>query len=101
MFKGTTKPDLPDGFVDRSYGNDVCSHFEKEWKEYTIDVWINYDDIKLREYPHQYMVSIRKKEESEIEDGVEFSLNDFSAEGLRIASVRIKKEVWKLMKKYA
>lgn len=100
MFKGTTKPDLPSGFVDCSYGNDVCSHWEKEWNGYVLEIWIDYDAPEKRESIHQYTVCIRKPEESEFEDFAEFSLNDFTEEGLREASRRIKKELWKLMKKY-
>lgn len=100
MFKGTTKPDLPTGFVDCSYGNDVCPHWEKEWNGYVLEVWIEKDKPEEREAVHQYLVCIRKPTESEFEDGVEFSTDDVSEEGLREASLRIKRELYKLMKKY-
>ena len=99
-FKGTTIPDLPTGFVDCSWQNDICSHFEKEWNGYVLEVWIDYDASERRESIHQYTVVIRKPGESEFEDFSEFTLNDFTEEGLKAASVRIKKEMYKLMKKY-
>ena len=100
MHKGVTKPVLPEGFVDRSYGNDVCPHWEKEWNGFILEVWIERDKPEEREAVHQYLVCIRKPTESEFEEGVEFSINDVSEEGLRIAALRIKRELWKLMKKY-
>lgn len=43
-FAGTTVPKLPPGFVDRSWRNDICSHWEKDWNGYTIEIWIDYSD---------------------------------------------------------
>lgn len=100
MFKGTTKPDLPFGFVDCSYINGVCSHWEKEWNGYILEIWIEYDDPARRESAHQYLIAISKPGESEFEDFSEFTMNDFTEEGLRAASLKIKRELWKLMKKY-
>ena len=100
-FTGTTIPKLPPGFTDASWSNDACSHYEKEWNGYIIEVWIERDDIDKRECIHQYMVNIRLPEWSEHLEYVEFSINDLSEEGLRKASVRIFKEVFRLMKKYS
>lgn len=99
-FPGTTIPKLPEGFVDASWGNDACSHFEKEWNGYIIQVWIETDDVDKRECIHQYMVDIRLPEWSESIEYIEFSINDLSAEGLNKASRKIWKEVYRLMKKY-
>lgn len=99
-FKGTTIPDLPTGFVDQSDKNDVCTHFEKEWNGFILEIWIAQDDPKMREVPTQYTVSVRKPGETEMEDFTDISVEDFSEEGLRVASARIKKELYKLMKKY-
>ena len=99
-FKGTTIPALPSGFTDCSWSNDACSHFEKEWNGMILEVWIEKDKPEERECVEQYLVCIRKPEESEFEDWVEFSINDVGEEGLRIAAHRIKKELYKLMKKF-
>lgn len=100
MFKGTTKPELPSGFVDCTYGNDVCSHWEKAWNGFIIEIWIEYDDPARRESVHQYTVIIRKPGESEFEEFREFTMNDFTEEGLRAVSLKIKREIYNLMKKY-
>lgn len=100
IFPGTTIPKLPIGFINCSYHNDVCTHYEKEWGKYIIEIWIAQDDLDDRECIHQYMVNIRKPEESESIEFVEFSEEDFSTEGLRKVSKRLKLEVYKLMKKY-
>ena len=42
-------PALPNGFVDASYCNDVCPHFDNEAMR--ISVWIDYPDKAQREYP--------------------------------------------------
>jgi hypothetical protein len=99
-FNKTTIPKLPAGFVDCSYHNDVCSHFEKEWNGFILEVWIERDREEDREAVQQYLVCIRKPEESEFEAGVEFSINDISEEGLMKASIRIRRELYKLMKQY-
>lgn len=99
-FAGTTVPKLPEGFVDCSYKNDVCSHFEKEWNRYIIEIWIEHDDPAMRESIHQYAVILRDEEECEHEEIVEFTVNDFSAETLQQVSRRLRNEVYKLMKKY-
>jgi hypothetical protein len=99
-FKGTTIPKLPPGFVDCSYGNDVCSHFEREWCGYIIEIWIEYDDKARRESLFQYAVVIRKPEECEFEEMVEFNGEDFTEAGLRAIGLKIHREVFKLMRKY-
>ena len=99
-FPGTTIPKLPEGFIDCSYGNDICTHYEKEWCGNIIEIWIAQDNPDRRECEHQYMVMIREPEESEAIEFIEFSKEDFSAEGLNEVSRRLKREVYKLMKKY-
>lgn len=42
-------PRLPAGFVDQSYRNDVCPHFDNDAAR--IAVWIDHPDRALREYP--------------------------------------------------
>ena len=100
MFKGTTVPKLPAGFVDLSYINNVCSHWEKQWNEYIIEIWIAHDDIDRREALFQYSICIRKENECEFEELIEFNVEDFTEEGMKEASRKIYKAVWKLMKKY-
>ena len=58
IFEGTTIPKLPEGFVDCSWHNDICSHFEKKFNDYIIKIWIAQDDPEKRELIHQYMVCI-------------------------------------------
>lgn len=99
-FHKTTVPKLPEGFKDATYQNDICIHYEKLWNSYIVEVWIAEDNPERRENIHQYMVSIREPFESEHIEYIEFSIEDFSQEGLRIASRRIHNEVYKLMKKY-
>ena len=99
-FAGTTIPKLPPGFKDASWGNDTCSHYEKEWNGYIIQIWIERDNPAMREAVHQYMIDIREPEWSEPLEYVEFTKDDFSAEAMREVSRRIWKEVYKLMKKY-
>lgn len=100
-FCGTTIPKLPEGFVDASWNNDVCSHYEKEWNGFIIEIWIERDNPERREAIHQYMIAIRKEEESEHIEYIEFTENDFTAEGLYKVSRRIWKEVYRLMLKYS
>jgi hypothetical protein len=95
LFKGTTIPKLPEGFIDYSYRNDVCAHYEKEWCKYIIEVWINYDNPERRETPEQYMVGIKEIFESEFIEHVEFDEPDID-----LAARRIYIETFKLMKKY-
>ena len=96
IFPGTTIPNLPAGFVDRSWGNDVCSHYEKEWNGFIIEVWINYDDPDRREVPEQYMIGIKFPEESEFIEYTSFDLSPIEK-----AERKIHNEVYKLMKKYS
>ena len=99
-FPGTTIPRLPSGFFDRTYGNDVCSHFEKEWNGHIISVWIERDDPEYRDDREQYGITIKQKEETKILSCMEFSTDNFSSEALEKVSYRIRKEVYNLMKKY-
>jgi len=99
-FNRVTVPKLPYGFVDRSYHNDVSPHYEKEWGEYRIDIWINYDDPEEREVPEQYSVCIAKGHESEYEEEVMFSIEDFSEAAMKEVAKRIFTEVFRLMRKY-
>lgn len=99
-FKGTTIPKLPVGFTDESWHNDVCSHFEKRWNRFIIEIWIAQDNPAERECAHQYLIAIKEPEECEFEEFVEFSKEDFSEDGLAEVSRRIWKEVYRLMKKY-
>lgn len=100
IFPGTTIPKLPVGFINCSYSNDVCSHFEKKFNDYIIEIWIAQDDPEKREAVHQYMVCIKNDDECEALEFVEFSKEDFSAEGLQDVSKRLWLEVYRLMKKY-
>jgi len=99
-FNFTTIPTLPTGFVDCSWRNDVCSHFEKEWNGFIIEIWIEYDNPIRRENVHQYSVVIRKPGESEHEDMEEFTADDFSEEAMRQVALRLHRAVFKLMRKY-
>lgn len=100
-FAGTTVPKLPSGFFDRSYNNDVCSHFEKDWGGYVIEIWIERDDPEKREVDMQYCIGIKKSEANIFEEFIEFVENDFSAEGLEKVSRKLWKEIYRLMKKYS
>jgi hypothetical protein len=96
----TTIPRMPIGFIDRSYGNDVCAHFEKEYGKYTIEIWIENDNPDTRECLKQYLIGIRKEDECEFEEFVEFDKNDFSENALNEVSRQFQNEVFRLMKKY-
>jgi len=96
----TTIPKLPAGFKDCSWHNDICPHYEKEWNDYIIDIWINFDDKELREIEYQYTIGIREKEECEYLESIDFSIEDFTEKALNEVSIRMKYYVYKLMKKY-
>lgn len=100
IFPGTTIPVLPEGFKNCSYRNDICTHFEREWGRYVIEIWIAQDDPDDRECDFQYLVGIKEQEESEFIEFVEFNRTDFSIEGSIKISRRLKLETYKLMKKY-
>ena len=95
IFKGTTIPKLPEGFVNMSYGNDVCAHYEKEWGMYIIEVWVNYDDPERREVPEQYMIGIKEIFESEFIEYMYFETDDI-INAARLIYI----EAFRLMKKY-
>jgi len=100
-FNQVTVPKLPYGFVDRSWHNDVCPHYEKEWNGHIIDIWVNYDDLDEREVLEQYLIDIRKETEQETIEQVSFNSEDFSDKAMKEVSRRIFTEVFRLMKKYS
>lgn len=48
----------PEGWVDRSWHNDVCPHIEKRTDNVAILVWQNYEDEDMREFEYKYAFHI-------------------------------------------
>ena len=72
--------DIPEGFSDCSWHNDVSPHWEKPLSEgRVLDIWITYASVEKREYPDasRYLVGIRQAEECEYD--VEVFTNDWNA----------------------
>jgi hypothetical protein len=44
-FKDESLPAIPEGFVDQSWKNETCPHWEKDG----IGIWINYSEPSRRE----------------------------------------------------
>ena len=101
MFEGTTVPKLPEGFFDRSWHNDACAHFEKEFNGYIIEIWIERDNPDKRETGEQYLIGIHGPDNSVFEEFIEFTENDVSPEGLARVSKKLWLETYRLMKKYS
>jgi glutamate formiminotransferase len=97
----TTIPKLPIDFKDCSWNNDICAHFEKRINEkYTIDIWIECDEEEYRESDRQYLIGVRKEEESQFEEFFEFDKNDFSESALNEVSRIFYLKTWEFIKKY-
>ena len=60
-------PQLPDGFVDVSWHNNVSPSFEKKLNdEYSITLWVDYADASRRECGgSQFLVMVHVTEELE------------------------------------
>jgi len=60
-------PQLPDGFVDVSWHNNVSPSFEKKLNdEYSITLWVNYADESKRECGgSQFLVMVHVTDELE------------------------------------
>jgi hypothetical protein len=59
IFKGTTIPPLPEGFIDKSSNNDMMVRMTKKINDkLSLELWVNYDRVEDREVFPEYKYSL-------------------------------------------